>query len=65
MNEDDLQRLAARTTAEHMKLRRQTIERPLAEIKWRIFVWKAVLQILGNPQAERQVRKLPATSSME
>lgn len=48
-----------------MKLRRQTIERPLAEIKWRIFVWKAVLQILGNPQAERQVRKLPATSSME
>ena len=37
LNEEALQRLAARTTTVHMKLRRETVERPFAELKWRIF----------------------------
>ena len=32
-----LERVEARTTAAHMRLRRETAERPFAEIKWRIF----------------------------
>jgi transposase len=35
--EQALERVAARTTAAHMRLRRETAERPFAEIKWRIF----------------------------
>lgn len=35
--EQALQRVAARTTTAHMRLRRETAERPFAEIKWRIF----------------------------
>lgn len=37
LHEDALQRVQARTTAAHMQLRRQTVERPFAELKWRIF----------------------------
>ena len=32
-----LQRVHRRTTAEHMRLRRETVERPFGELKWRIF----------------------------
>lgn len=35
--EEALVRLAQRTTPAHMQLRRQTVERPFAELKWRIF----------------------------
>lgn len=35
--EHALEGVAARTTAAHMRLRRQTVERPFAELKWRIF----------------------------
>ena len=35
--EDALTRLSERTTTAHMTLRRKTVERPFAEIKWRIF----------------------------
>ena len=29
--------MAARTTVAHMRVRRETVERPFAELKWRIF----------------------------
>jgi hypothetical protein len=35
-HEAALQRLVARTTPQHMRLRRETVQRPLAELKWRI-----------------------------
>src|SRR6516164_4128195 len=35
--EEALTRLSERTTTAHMRLRRKTVERPFAEIKWRIF----------------------------
>jgi len=35
--EDALTRLSERTTSAHMRLRRKTVERPFAELKWRIF----------------------------
>lgn len=35
--EEALTRLFERTTSRHMRLRRRTVERPFAEIKWRIF----------------------------
>lgn len=36
-HDEALQTVAARTTAAHMRLRREIAERPFAEIKWRIF----------------------------
>jgi len=35
--EEALMRLSERTTSAHMRLRRKTVERPFAELKWRIF----------------------------
>jgi transposase len=35
--EEALIRLSERTTSAHMRLRRKTVERPFAELKWRIF----------------------------
>jgi transposase len=37
LHDEALQTVAARTTAAHMRLRRETAERPFAELKWRIF----------------------------
>jgi transposase len=37
LHDEALQSVAARTTAAHMRLRRETAERPFAELKWRIF----------------------------
>ena len=38
LHDEALQKVAARTTAAHMRLLRETAERPFAELKWRIFV---------------------------
>lgn len=37
LHDEALRTVAARTTAAHMRLRRETAERPFAELKWRIF----------------------------
>jgi len=37
LHDEALQNVAARTTVAHMRVRRETVERPFAELKWRIF----------------------------
>ena len=37
LHDEALQKVAARTTVAHMRVRRETVERPFAELKWRIF----------------------------
>ena len=43
LHDGALQTVAARTTAAHMRLRRETAERPFAELKWRIFGYPRLL----------------------
>ncbi len=37
LHDEALQKVAARTTAAHMRLRRETVEQSFAELKWRTF----------------------------
>ena len=51
--DEALRKVAARTTAAHVRLRRETVERPFGELEWRI---------IGHARFLTRGRRGPATA---